>query len=47
MKEFLRGVLDDFPEEITRTAVTPAADCIFRVREDDDPKRVFLDEFRA
>jgi hypothetical protein len=47
MEEFLRGVLDDFPEEITRTAVTPAADCLFRVREDDDPKRVLLDEFRA
>ena len=33
MEEYLRGVLDDFPEEITKTPETTAASNLFNVRE--------------
>ena len=33
MEEYLRGLLDDFPEEITETPETPAASKIFNVRD--------------
>ena len=34
MEEYLRGVLDDFPEEITETPETPAASNLFNDRGD-------------
>ena len=39
MEEYLRGVLDDFPEEITETPETPetpAASNLFNVRDDNE-----------
>ena len=33
MEEYLRGVLDDFPEEIIKTPETPAASNLFNVRD--------------
>ena len=36
MEEYLRGVLDDFPEEITETLETPAASNLFNVRDDNE-----------
>ena len=33
MEEYLRGVLDDFPEEITETPEKPAASNLFNVRD--------------
>ena len=42
MEEYLRGVLDDFPEEITETPETPAASNLFNVR--DDKEGELLDE---
>ena len=41
----MRGVLDDFPEEITETQETTAASNLFNVR--DDKERELLDETRA
>ena len=34
MEEHLRGVLDYFPEETTKTPEKPAASNLFNVRED-------------
>ena len=34
MEEYLRGVLDDFPEEITETSEKPAALNLFNVRDE-------------
>ena len=34
MEEYLRGVLENFPEEITETPETPAAANLFNVRDD-------------
>ena len=45
MEEYLRGVLDDFTEEITETPETPATSNLFTVRE--DRKRELLNETRA
>ena len=45
MGEYLRGVLDYFPEEITETPETPAASNLFIVRENSE--RELLDETRA
>ena len=45
MKGYLREVLDEFPEEITRRAETPAAKRLFDVRSDEE--QVMLDELRA
>ena len=45
MEEYLRGVLDDFTEEITETPETPAASKLFNVREDSEQE--LLDEARA
>ena len=45
MEEYLRGVLDDFPEEITETPETPATSNILTVRE--DSKQELHDETRA
>ena len=36
MEEYLRGVLDNFSEEITETPETPAASNLFTVREDSE-----------
>ena len=36
MEEYLRVVLDDFPEEITETPETPAASNLFNFREDSE-----------
>ena len=36
MEEYLRGVLDDFPEETTETPETPAASNLFNVRDDNE-----------
>ena len=47
MEDYLPGVIDDFPEEIRKSAATPAAPCRFQTRDKDDPKRVRLDKFRA
>ena len=45
MEEYLRGLLDNFPEEITETPETPAKSNLFNVR--DDNKRERPDETRA
>jgi hypothetical protein len=45
MIPFLKGVITDFPEEITGTATSPAAAHLFDVRADED--RVLLEEERA
>ena len=45
MEDYLRRVLDNFPEDITETPETPAASNLFTVRE--DSKRELLDETRA
>ena len=45
MEEYLRGVLNDFPEEITETTETPAASNLFNVRNDKELE--LLDETRA
>ena len=45
IEEYLRGVLDNFPEEITETPETPAASNLFNVREDSEQE--LLDETRA
>ena len=34
MEEYLRGVLDNFPEGITETLETPATSNLFNVRDD-------------
>ena len=33
MEEYLRGVINDFPEEITETPETPAAENLFNIRD--------------
>jgi hypothetical protein len=40
MIPYLQGILDDFPEEITGTKVMPAADYLFRIREDDEARKL-------
>ena len=45
MEEYLRGVLDNLPEEIIETPETPAASNLFNIR--DDKEREILDETRA
>ena len=45
MEEYLRGVLDNFLEEITETAETPAASNLFDVR--DNNKLEILNKTRA
>ena len=45
MEEYLRGVLDNFPEEITETPETPATVNLFNVR--DDKKRELPDKKRS
>ena len=45
MEEYRRGVLDDFPEEITETPETPATSNLFNVREDSEKE--LLNETRA
>ena len=44
MEEYLRGVLDDFPEEIIETTETPAAANLFNVK--DNNERELLNETR-
>ena len=36
MEEYLRIVLDNFPEEIIETPETPASSKLFNVRDDND-----------
>ena len=36
MEEYLRGVIDDFPEEITETPETPAASKVSNARDDNE-----------
>ena len=36
MEEYLRGVLDNFPEEITETPETPTASNLFNVRDNNE-----------
>ena len=36
MEEYLRGVINNFPEETTETSETPAAENIFNVRDDNE-----------
>ena len=45
MEEYLRGVLDKFPEDITETSETPAVSNLFNIR--DDNERELLDETQA
>ena len=45
VEEYLMGVLDDFPEDITETPETPVASNLFNVR--DDNERDILDDTRA
>ena len=45
MEEYLRGVLNNFPEEIIETPDTPAASNLFNVR--DNKERELLYETRA
>ena len=45
--KYLCGVLKEFPEEITGTAATPAAEHLFVIRPDDDPKKKYLPEEQA
>ena len=45
MEEYLRGVLDYFPEEITETPETPATSNLFTVREDSEQE--LLNDTRA
>ena len=45
MEEYLRGVLNNFPEEIIETPDTPAASNLFNVRE--NKERKLLDETRS
>ena len=45
MEEYLRGVLNDFPEEITDTPETPAASNLFNIR--DNKEQELLDEIRS
>jgi hypothetical protein len=45
MINYLKGVLEDFPEIITRSATSPGGDHLFTVIPDD--KRKLLDESRA
>ena len=45
MEEYLRGVLDNFPEEITVTPETPAASNLINVWEDSELE--ILDEKRS
>ena len=45
MEENLRGILNDFPEEITETPETPAASNLFNIRN--DKERELLDEARS
>jgi hypothetical protein len=45
MTEYIKTILDDFPEEITGTKTTPAADHLFQVREEDEAR--FLPEEQA
>ena len=42
MEEYLRGLLDDFPEDITETPEKPATSNLFNVREDSE--REILDD---
>ena len=44
MEEYPRGVIDDFPEEITETPETPVTSNLFNVRNDKEQE--ILDETR-
>ena len=45
MEEYQRGVLDNFPEEITETPETPATSNLYNVRDDNEQE--LIDETRA
>ena len=45
MEEYLRGLLDDFPEELIETPETPASSNIFNVRDNNEQE--LLDKTRS
>ena len=45
MEKYLRGIIDDFPEEIRGIARTPASEHLFKVREDN--KEILLSKTKA
>ena len=47
MIKYLQKVEDKFPIEITGTAKSPACKHLFQVRDDDDPRKHYLDATRA
>ena len=47
MIPYSQQILTNFPEEITTTSTTPAADHLFTVRADDDPGKRLLPERQA
>ena len=40
MKEYLRKVIEEFPEKITKIAATPATENLYKVRQDSDAKKL-------
>ena len=44
MIQYLEGILEGFSEEIVKTSSTPAADHLFHIRDEDDPKKQYLTE---
>ena len=47
MVDYTKKIIEGFPEEITRTSPTPAADHLFQVRSDDDKEKKLLPEEQA
>ena len=47
MIKYLKKVEDKFPIEITGTAKYPACKHLFQVRDDDDPRKHYIDATRA
>jgi hypothetical protein len=45
MIDYMKGVIDDFPEDVTGQSATPAAENLFEVQPDES--RILLDEKRA
>lgn len=47
MIPYIKDILEDFPEEVNKTAATPASDNLFKVRDHEDPKKRELPEEQA
>ncbi len=47
MEKYMRGVLDDFPEKIDRTAMTPAGENLFQVREEREREKLPEEQAQA